>query len=458
MIFPIITFPYVSRILGVENLGKYNFSNSVVSYFLLIAGLGINTYAIREGAKYRDERKINIFASEIFSINILSTLISYLLLFLCLALIPKLQPYIYCILIFSLQIFFTTLGTEWIYSIYEDYTYITIRSIIFKIISVVLLFIFVRKQDDYLFYAAITVFSAVGSNILNYLHARSFVKINFRFHMNIGKHIKPILIIFASNIAVLIYVNSDVTILGFLKNVYVVGIYSVSAKIYTILKTMLSAALIVTVPRLALLYGKKKWKEYRNTASQVFNFLVLITFPAVIGLIMVSRDIVLILSGQQYISATSSLRLLCIAAIFSIFAWFYSDCILIPAKKEKIVLISTILSAVVNILLNFMLVPFFSENAAAFSTIIAELVNMLISVKYGINIVEIQGFFKNLKTVLISASTIVIVCYVISLFKISPIVRISTSIIFSAISYFFMLFILKNEVLISYLMKKRNCG
>ena len=170
IIFPLITFPYVSRILGADNLGIYNFSSSFVSYFILIAGLGINTYAIREGAKYRDNREeISNFSSEVFSINMLSTLIAYILLITILLLFKNLQDYTICIIIFSIQIFFSTIGTEWIYIIYEDYSYITLRSIVFKIISLFLLFVFVKNREDYLAYSAITVFSSLGSNLLNYV-------------------------------------------------------------------------------------------------------------------------------------------------------------------------------------------------------------------------------------------------------------------------------------------------
>ena len=141
LIFPLITFPYISRILSVDGVGKYNFANSIVSYFILLAGLGISVYAVREGAKLRDKREeFSLFASRIFTINIISTIISYIALFLVLFFSASLQKYSIAILIFSVQIFFTTLGVDWIYTIFEEYGYITARNIIFKIISVVLLF------------------------------------------------------------------------------------------------------------------------------------------------------------------------------------------------------------------------------------------------------------------------------------------------------------------------------
>ena len=129
VVFPLITFPYISRVLSVSGIGKYNFSNSVVSYFLLIAGLGISSYAVREGAKYRnDKHKINSFANEIFTINVCSALIAYICLFFCLIVFTKLHSYFACILIYSIQIGFSVISVDWLFTIYEDFAYITIRS------------------------------------------------------------------------------------------------------------------------------------------------------------------------------------------------------------------------------------------------------------------------------------------------------------------------------------------
>ncbi|MEE6646640.1 flippase [Limosilactobacillus pontis] len=452
MVFPLITFPYVSRILGANGLGIYNFSNSIISYFLLLAGLGISTYAVREGAKYRENKdKISFFSSQIFSINIFSMIFSYAVLFISLFIFPRLHIYSLCILIFSLQIIFTTIGTEWIYTIFENYTYITIRSIVFNILSIMLLFVFVRNSNDYLIYAGITVFANAGSNILNFLHAKSFCNIRFTFKCDFLKHIKPIIIIFASNLAILIFVNSDITILGIMKNTYTVGIYTVAVKIYSVLKTVLSAALIVTVPRLAALYGEKKRLQYRKTASDIFNFLIFTTFPAMTGLFMISKDVIILLSGRGFLAATISLRLLSIALIFSISGWFYSECVLIPAKLEKVVLVSTVISAIVNIVLNIIFIPFYSENAAAFSTVVAEAINMVIMIIYGRKIVKIEGLYKNIVTVILGSVGICLTCFVVHYMGLNVFLEAILSIILSAGTYIVVLFLLKNEVIIKQL-------
>ena len=165
----------------------------------------------------------------------------------------SLRNCIEAILIFSIQIFFTTLGMDWLYIIYEEYAYITVRNILFKVISILLLFTFVRQSDDYLKYAAITTFASVGSYLLNFLHSRKICNIKLVWKFNWTPYIIPILTIFGTMVAVTIYVSSDITMLGFLKNNYIVGIYSISAKIYGMVGPMLSATMAVTIPRLAML-------------------------------------------------------------------------------------------------------------------------------------------------------------------------------------------------------------
>ncbi len=415
LLFPLITFPYISRVLSVQGIGIYNFSNTYINYFTLIAGLGIATYAVREGAKYRNQKKrIEKFASQVFSINIFATIIAYLLLFLSLVIFKNLNNYVTCILIFSLQILFTTLGTEWIYTIYEDYAYITIRSIAFKILSIILLFILVREPSDYLWYATITVLAGVGSNILNFIHARSFINIRLTLNTNWRYHLKPILVIFASAVAVTIYVSSDTTILGILKNDYAVGIYSISVKIYQIAQSLLSAILTVTIPRLAMLWGQKRRSEYNDVLTRVINTLGILVLPASVGLIMLSREVVLIIAGHKFLSSVNSLRIITWAIIFSIFAWIFSDCVLIPAKRESKVLRNTLITAAINVILNFILIPSMSYDGTSLSTVIAEFSVMIMNGYSCRDIIKPIIFkketLKNLFESIIGCVGIVIVC------------------------------------------------
>lgn len=458
ILFPLITFPYVSRRLTVTGLGIYNFSNSFVSYFLLIAALGIGTYSVREGAKYRnDTKKLSQFASEVFTINIYSTFIAYVLLFLCLLLFNKMHNYVVCILVFSLQIFFTTIGTEWIYQIFEEYTYLTIRSIIFQFLSIILLFLFVKTPTDYLNYAAITVFSTVGSNILNFMAARKLCHVKIVFHFNVKKHLKPILIIFGASIATVIYVNSDVTLLGLMKSNYVVGIYSVSAKVYQMIKALIASLLIVTVPRLAMLFGRNRINEYKGILTKLTNILVIMVLPASVGLFMLSREIVLIISGEKYLRAVNSLRILCFAYIFSILAWILTDCVLIPAKRERKVLISTSFSAIINIILNITLIPYWDENAAAISTVLAEACMLFVNYYYSKDLIKDVFISKKLRqnflTSFVGCLGIILVCWLCDIGWNSIILKVLSSILLSIIMYTAILVLARNEFANSILKK-----
>ena len=446
IVFPLITFPYVSRVLGVDNLGRYNFANSIISYLVLLAGLGISAYAIREGARIRDDKnKMNQFCSEMLCINLYSTALSYLVFFILLLIVPKFVDYRSLLLIFSLQIIFRTIGVEWIYSIYEDYAYITIRSIVFQIISLILLFVLVKKEADVNIYAAITVFSAVGSNVLNFVHSRRYCRFSLVKNIDLHRHLKPILILFAMAATVTIYVSSDLTILGFVCNDHTVGIYSVSTKVYTIIKTVLSSVLVVSVPRLSALLGNDNKKKFNETSDDIYKTLITLVLPVISGIIVLKKEIVLILSSQDYLAATSSLSILSIALFFCMGAWFWGQCILVPFKLENTLFKITIISALVNIGLNFVMIPFWSENAAALTTVIAEAISFVWSMKAGRKYVNIQGTIKHYFKVLAGCGGIIAVGYLVSSLGLIGIEKVVVTIPAAVIVYFVIELILKNE-------------
>lgn len=191
IIFPLITYPYVTRVLQAENLGKVNFASSTLSYFSLIAVLGLTSYAAREGAGLRNNKEnINNFCTELLTLNLCTTIFAYGIFGVVLIFSPSLHPYTGLLIIYSLTIIFSTLGMEWVYTIYEDYFYITVRSIVMQIVSVVLMFIFVQDIDDFYYYAAINVFASVGGNIFNFFHVRKYIKLKLKFNKNIFKHLK----------------------------------------------------------------------------------------------------------------------------------------------------------------------------------------------------------------------------------------------------------------------------
>lgn len=457
VLFPLITFPYVSKILGVENIGKYNFADSIINYFVLLAGLGIGTYAIREGAEIReDQEKMNIFSKEIFTINILSTIVSCLLLFLLVLLVPKFENYTILLFILSFQILFKTIGIEWIYSIYEDYKYITIRSILFHLFSLILLFLFVHSENDLYIYTIIVVISNVGANMINFIHSRKYCHITITKKSHLKKHMKPILLLFATTVAITIYVNSDITILGFLTNDSSVGFYSVSTKVYTIIKSLLSSIVLVSIPRFSAFLAQNKKEEFKSTAEDIYKTLLTFVIPSVIGIIVLRREIILMISNDTYLPASSSLAFLSIAIFVCLGAYFWGQAMLVPLRQEKKVLKITIISAIVNIVLNVLFIPFWKENAAAITTIIAETIAFLYCKHETNKIIKLGKFYPIFVKSLIGSVPIIIVELAINHFISNVFVSTILVIFISVLVYIFMEVLLKNEIIIYYFHKGRE--
>lgn len=417
ILFPLITFPYISRVLGVDNIGNYNFASSVVNYFILIAELGISTYAVREGARLRgNKEKIGIFINEMFTINILSTLVSYLLLIFTLVFFKNIRTSALLITILASKIVFNTIGVEWVYTIYEDFMYIVARSITVQFLSLLLMFVFVRSSDDLYIYAGITVIASVGSNIFNWLHSRRYCRAKIIWKFDYRKHMAPILMIFATTISISIYSTSDMTILGIISGERSTGLYAVSAKVYDIAKSTLAAVILVSIPRLSAILGEKDFSQFEITAQRIYKTLISLAVPAMFGIMLLAQDIVLLISGEEYIDATRSLRILSIAAIMNLGAWFYGQCVLIPLKKEKIMLFMSIFTALLNIILNLFMIPVWAENAAAATTLISESVSFAIVMISSRKHVKFKGLYLSyVKTILGCIGMTMGVKYVLSL-------------------------------------------
>lgn len=379
VVFPLITFPYITRVLGVENLGKINYAQSIVSYFTMFAALGISTYGVREGAKLRDDdEKLERFADEIFTVNLITTFLSYAALFSIVFTIPKLHDYQPEILILSIAIIFNTLGVDWVNSIYEDYLYITVRSIFIQLINIVLLLLLVRTKSDIYVYAFLITLNSILTGILNFCYCRKYVKIRPTRHCNFKLHIKPMLVFFANAFAITIYCDSDMTMLGAMTSDYYTGIYAVSVKVYNVIKNFGAAVILVTVPRLSNYYANNRKEESNKLIQGITEAFILSVIPLTALLIILSPEIVAILGGAQYSEATLTLRILAVALLFSLFGGIVTNCVNIPTGKEALNLNATIIAAAINIGLNIILIPRFKQNGAAFTTALAELTVIVI--------------------------------------------------------------------------------
>ena len=391
IIFPLISFKYVSGILGTTNYGKINFGLSVISYVALVAALGIAQYAIREGARVRDDKAVlNRTIDEIFTINLLSTAVALVGFAAMLLLWHRLRDYRLLLVVQCSTVVFTTLGTDWVNSIFEDYYILTLRYIIFHALAIVCMFLFVKKREDYVVYALITSLSSVVPNFLNIFYIRKNYGVTVRPVALAGarRHLAPIMILFASSVASLIYINSDVTILGVLRGDAEVGLYSVSAKIYSLVKQLINAFMYVAIPKISNELANNRREEAQGQLNMVLNVALSLIIPIGVGIFLLSENVVLFISSAEYLPACASLRILSAALLFSCLACFFINIVLLPLGMEKIILIATSVSAAVNAALNFVLIPSMGGSGAALTTVLAEFIMV------GFGIFHARGHYR----------------------------------------------------------------
>lgn len=414
VVFPLITFPYVSRVLGAESFGKVNFANSIIQYFALFAGLGISTYAVREGARVRDDKeKIEKLVNELFSINVCTATASLGVLVLLVIFWPKLHSYVPLMFIEAQIIVLTTCGSDWINSIYEDFQYITIRYIVLQSAAIIPLFLFVRTPHDYIIYALIIVLAGYGGNLFNIYYIRRYVNRKFTLHCNWKKHITPILVLFSTAVAVKIYLNSDITMLGILSTEKQTGIYSATSRIYQMVKELINAITIVMVPRISNMLQNREEEQYEHLSNSTLNILVSLIMPLTVGLIVLRTPILYIVCGKEYLSGSNTLMILSLALPLGVLSCFYCNAILIPNREEKFYLVSTSIAAIVNIALNMAFIPLFGISGAAITTLIAELIVFLMSRVRCRKLLKINFKKKNLLSVFVGCIVELVYCMLI---------------------------------------------
>lgn len=374
-IFPLISFPYVSRILLPEGTGKVSFATSLIAYFTMFAQLGIPTYGVRACAKVRDDRNaLTRTAQELLIINLVMTALSYGALILALVFVPRLRQERALYLLVSLSMLFTTLGMEWLYKALEQYTYITIRSIAFKLVAIVAMFALIHSREDYVIYGGITIFAASASGILNFIHARRFISLRPVGEYRFKPHLKAVAVFFAMACASTVYTNLDTVMLGFMTSDETVGYYNAAVRIKTILVSIVTSLGAVLLPRASYYVEHGQMDQFRKITRKALNFVFLAAVPMMVYFIMFAKQGIFLLSGENYGGSIVPMQWIMPTLLFIGLSNVLGIQILVPLGREKVVLWSIVAGAVVDVALNILLIPQFGAAGAAAATSAAELV------------------------------------------------------------------------------------
>ncbi len=447
VLFPLITFPYASRVLGADGIGKVNYASSIVSYFSLVAALGVSTYAVREGARIRDNKnKFNQFAKEMLGINLFTTVIAFILfcIFLC---FPILDGYKDLLMIFSLGIWFTTIGMEWLFIIQEEYGYITLRAVLFQFISLILLFLLVRNKADYRWYAALTVISSGGSAILNLWHSRKLVDWRSKHVYHYRQHIKPILVIFGTSVASNIYMNMDTTMIGAMEGDTATGIYSAASKINLVISTLISTISSTILPRVSYYIGNDLEDKYRDLMKTSANILFFIAMPLSIGMICTSDWLIVLFSGKEFLAGSLAAKILSVKVVVGAVNRILAYQICIPYKKEKDVLVSTIAGACFNLVANASLIPVWGATGAAIATLLSEVVVFIVLTIYSRRFFDSKALYGRLPIYLLATIWFFLVRYGVDLLTFGIYVKLFMTVAICGGGYFVLLLLLKDPIM-----------
>ena len=451
-IFPLITYPYISRVVQPSGVGAVSFATTFISYFNMFAQLGIPTYGIKQVAKVRDsQEELNRTVKEIFSINIITTVIAYVFLVISLLCIEKIRSDRVLIAIISTTILLNTVGMEWLYKGIEKYQYIATRSLIFKVFSVFGLFMLVHSPEDYLIYGFISIFASSASNILNFYNLNKYVSFKNVKARDYKRHLKPIMVFFAMTIATTIYTSIDTIMIKFMQSKLEVGYYDAAIKVKTVLVTFITSLGAVILPRSSYYVENDKMNDFNILINKSINFVLIMSLSLMVYFIIFANETIMVLSGNLYSKSVFPMQVIMPTLLFIGLSNLTGIQVLIPLNKEKYVLYSEILGAIVNVLTNCLLIPRLGIVGAAVGTTLAEFTVLLYQIAC-IRLLKIEinnkcDILKILLSILVSSLIVIFIRNTLTTSHNILIIAITGVVYFFC--YFIMLFILKHPFIIS---------
>ncbi|MDE3143228.1 MAG: oligosaccharide flippase family protein [Bacteroidota bacterium] len=438
-------------------IGKVQFVISFAQYFALLAAIGIPIYGIKETAKHRDDpEKLASVFTEISSIFFITSL---------------LFSVIYCIIIFSFPFFteernlYLVAGilivlsfsyTDWFYSGVEEFKAIALRSIFIKIISLILLYSFVKTETDFAKYLSIVVFSILGNQVLGFALVFNKTKLNF-INLDFKRHLQPLIYIFSASIAASIYTVLDTVLLGFLSNEKAVGLYTASVKLVKITLPFVTSMGVILIPSISNQIANNKLEEAKILLKKSYDFLVFFSIPVAFGLAALAPEFIYIFSGKQFSTASVSMQVLAALPVLVGLGHFFSFQILVPFGKNKEIFYPMLAGVFSCLILNFLLVPILQEKGASIANVVTELIVTLLYFYF------IRKFFTvnfNIRLVIQSLAAALFFFPIIMLIRSFVAETLYSFIlsVFGCTSFYFLvqLFIFKNIFVLNFINTIRN--
>lgn len=380
-LFPLLTFPYVTRVLGVNNIGICNFVDSIIQYFIFFSMMGISTIGIREIARTKkNKQELSDTFNSLLTLNLLATILAIIILFLCIFFIPQFQEHKSMFYIGSAKVIANTLLVEWLFKGLEDFKYITARSIIIRAIYVVFVFVFVRNQNDYILYFFLTSFMVVVNAVVNLWYSRKFVRFSLN-NINLKPFIKPFFVLGAYMLLTSLYTTFNVAFLGFVHDTVEVGYYTTATKLFTLIMSFYTAFTGVMIPRMSALLNEGNIKEFKRLTNKSIELLFAFVIPIIIVAEICAPFIIYFVAGAGYEGAILPMRIIMPLMLITGLEQILVLQMLSPLKKDTAILRNSTIGAIVALLCNILIVPIYASVGTAFVWIMSE-VAVMFSAQY----------------------------------------------------------------------------
>lgn len=383
VVFPLITAPYVSRVLDPDGVGLFNFSNTYSGYFALVALLGIPTYGIREVSKSRDNKEnLTKVISQLMSIAVITTVCVSLIYFLTIVFVGQLTENYIIFLLAGFVIYLSPFKINWYYQGIEEFGFITFRTLVIKIISILCLFLFVHQKEDLIVYVILNVFSAVIADVWNFFKMwKSGIRPYFTLK-GLRSHINPLLVLFASSIAISVYTVLDTLMLGFIKDYEAVGFYTNAMHMSKVILSAVTSLSIVAVPRVSYYVKTKDYDKVNDLMNKSFSFVSFLAFPIAIGMACISPTFVPLFFGAKFIGSVIPLSILSMLIIAIGLNNFTGVQILIGMGFDKLFLYSVLVGTVSNFVMNCFFIPMWGATGASIASVVAETLILFVTTYY----------------------------------------------------------------------------
>jgi O-antigen/teichoic acid export membrane protein len=450
MLFPLITFPYVSRILGPSGIGQVSFVDSLTQYFILFSAVGIPLYGVRELSKVKNSlMKSSKLFSELVVLHLIMTLILLLVFIVVVSLLYSKGINVSLFLIGGALILSNVFIVEWYFQSQEKFDYITKRTIFLRLVFIALMFVLVKRETDVVkYYLLFLILQLMNAGVNFYLVLQTDIKFVFK-DLDLYKHVKPLLFLTACSVVGSVYVLLDNVILGILSSPESVGYYSSAIKITKVPISLINALGIVLVPKLSESFSNNDFEAVKHYITSSVRYVLTFGIPLSVGIAITSKWSVMLISGQEFLPAIELVRYMSPIVILIALNCVFFYQLFTPGNKERTMLIILFISSLISISLNLILIPKFHHFGAAITTTITELSVLILSLHFSKKLFNLTITPSFLVYPVISSLIFFPIAYLVDQFHLNNGLKLTiTAVPCIAIYYFLQRFVFKDTIIL----------